>query len=114
MTVDKKRKEEQSLLREMIALYCRGTHKETSLCPSCCALLHYAQERSAKCPHMKTKTFCSNCKTHCYKPEMREKIRSVMRYAGPRMLFHHPILLLRHAIAGKKESHEIKTETVCR
>ena len=22
-------------------------------------------------------TFCSNCKVHCYKPEMREKIREV-------------------------------------
>lgn len=32
---------------------------------------------------METKTFCSNCKVHCYKPEMREKIRDVMRFPAP-------------------------------
>jgi hypothetical protein len=29
---------------------------------------------------------------------MREKIRVVMRYAGPRMTFRHPILTLFHFI----------------
>ena len=37
---------------------------------------------------METKTFCSNCKVHCYKPEMRKKIRAVMRFSGPRMIFY--------------------------
>ena len=37
-------------------------------------------------PHMETKTFCSPARP-CYRPEMREQIRAVMRYAGPRMLF---------------------------
>lgn len=25
----------------------------------------------------KSKTFCSNCKVHCYKPAMRERIKEV-------------------------------------
>jgi hypothetical protein len=29
---------------------------------------------------------------------MRERIRQVMRYAGPRMLFNHPILSVFHLI----------------
>ena len=45
---------------------------------------------------MEQKTFCANCKVHCYKPEMRQQMRAVMRYAGPRMLLTHPILVLRH------------------
>jgi hypothetical protein len=29
---------------------------------------------------------------------MRQKIKEVMRYAGPRMLFKHPYLTLMHGI----------------
>ncbi len=57
---------------------------------------------------METKTFCSNCKVHCYKPEMREKIRIVMRYSGPRMLFVHPVMCLKHLIESKKEKKRLK------
>ena len=34
---------------------------------------------------------------------MREKIRVVMRFSGPRMLFHHPVAAVRHVIETKKE-----------
>lgn len=46
---------------------------------------------SGKCPFMETKIFCSNCRVHCYKLKMRERIRVVMRFSRPRMFFHHPI-----------------------
>ena len=59
--------------------------------------------RSDKCPFMETKTFCSNCKVHCYKPVMWEKIREVMRFSGPRMLFSHPVMAVSHVIESKKE-----------
>ena len=52
---------------------------------------------------METKTFCSNCKVHCYRPEMRQKIREVMRFAGPRMLFVHPVAAVRHLIESRRE-----------
>ena len=55
------------------------------------------------CPHIATKTFCSVCQTHCYKPEMRERIRQVMRWSGPRMLFHHPVLAVRHLAETRKQ-----------
>ena len=69
----------------MIALYCRRQHKtpKGTLCPECRQLHDYALTRIDKCPFMETKTFCSACKVHCYKPDMREKIRAVMRWAGP-------------------------------
>ena len=96
---------------EMIRLYCRKHHKEYDrqtgrLCPVCQQLSDYAKMRSEKCPFMEKKTFCSNCKVHCYKPEMREKIRQVMRFAGPRMLLHHPILAMWHVICTRKEKKE--------
>lgn len=88
----KKRAEEQLLVSEMIALYCRRQHStpKGSLCPECQELCDYALARIDHCPFMETKTFCSACKVHCYKPAMREQIRTVMRWAGPRMLPVHP------------------------
>ena len=40
---------------------------------------------------------------HCYQPQMREQIRQVMRYSGPRILFHHPVMAIRHLIESHKE-----------
>ena len=79
-TVAEKRDGEKLLVSEMIALYCRRQHKtpKGSLCPECRQLHDYALTRIDKCPFMETKTFCSACKVHCYKPEMREKIRAVI------------------------------------
>jgi hypothetical protein len=36
----------------------------------------------------------------CYTPDMRERIRAVMRFSGPRMLLHHPWLALMHLVDG--------------
>lgn len=104
-----KREREKALVSQMIALYCKSNHSGRSLCPDCAALDAYARQRSDKCPFMETKTFCSNCKVHCYKPEMREKIRTVMRFSGPRMIFHHPIVAVRHVIETKKEKKRLET-----
>jgi hypothetical protein len=57
--------------------------------------------RLDRCPYFPNKPTCANCPTHCYKPDMREQVRAVMRYAGPRMLIKHPILAVFHLIDGK-------------
>lgn len=109
--VEKKRIREKELVSQMIRLYCRKQHHEQSgLCPDCAALDDYAKARSDRCPFMETKTFCSNCRVHCYKPEMREKIREVMRFSGPRMIFHHPGTAVRHVIETKKEKRRLEKE----
>lgn len=106
--VQSKREKEKRMVSQMIALYCKKKHGgKKELCPACAALSEYARLRSDKCPFMETKTFCSNCKVHCYKPEMREKIREVMRFSGPRMIFHHPVAALHHVIATKKEKRKL-------
>lgn len=108
-SVETKREREKKMVSEMIALYCRKNHgTRGTLCPECAALNLYAQQRSDKCPFMETKTFCSNCKVHCYKPEMREKIRAVMRFSGSRMIFHHPVAAIRHVIEPKKEKRRLE------
>ncbi len=104
-----KREREKKTVSEMISLYCRKNHgtKKGLLCDECRQLLDYATARSDKCPFMENKTFCSNCKVHCYKPEMREKIRIVMRFSGPRMIMYHPVMAIRHVILCKKEKRRI-------
>jgi hypothetical protein len=104
----KKRNDEKLLISEMIALYCRKQHHSPKgkLCPECQQLHDYALARIEHCPFMETKTFCSACKVHCYKPEMREQIRTVMRWAGPRMLPVHPVLSIKHVIVTMKARRE--------
>lgn len=99
-----KRQREKEMVGQMIALYCKKKHRcREGLCPACTALRDYAFSRSDRCPFMETKTFCSNCKVHCYQPQMREQIRQVMRFCGPRMLFYHPVLAVRHLVESRRE-----------
>ncbi|MCR4599879.1 MAG: nitrous oxide-stimulated promoter family protein [Acetatifactor sp.] len=109
---EKKRAREKQIVSEMITLYCGKNHgtKHGGLCTECKELRDYAVMRSDKCPFMDNKTFCSNCKVHCYKPEMRERIRKVMRYSGPRMMFHHPAMAIRHVIESKREKRRLEKE----
>lgn len=107
--LQKKRDREQALVQQMIQLYCaRRHHTDGGLCPDCQALSDYAAQRVQRCPVMAQKTFCSRCQIHCYQPAMRRQIQTVMRFAGPRMLFYHPLMVLRHALQGKKHRSEAK------
>ncbi len=81
---------QKRVIRNMIRLYCRKKHGGESICEDCDALLVYAVNKLSKCPFKDEKPVCSDCKIHCYKPEMRDKVREVMRFSGPRMLFYHP------------------------
>lgn len=87
---------EKKTVELMIRLYCRKKEKNKSLCPACAGLLQYACSRLDHCPWGERKTTCKHCVIHCYAPEMRERMREVMRFAGPRMLFYHPFAALRH------------------
>ncbi len=108
-SAEQKREREKRIVDEMIRLYCRKNHGQTKeLCRECAELAEYAKRRSDRCPFMEEKTFCSNCKVHCYKPEMREKIRKVMHFSGPRMIFYHPIMAASHVIESKREKIQLK------
>lgn len=68
----------------------------SALCPQCQQLLTYAHQRLERCKFGERKPSCTRCPVHCYKPAMREQIRQVMRYSGPRMLLHDPIVAIVH------------------
>ena len=89
---------EKHTISLMIAMWCRAKHGDRSgvLCDECTALELYAHARLDRCRYGARKSSCRKCPTHCYRPEMREAVRQVMRYAGSRMMLHHPIAALRH------------------
>jgi hypothetical protein len=96
---------EKNTVEAMIRIYCHDQHKTSDelLCTECRGLLDYANSRLNRCPFNADKTTCANCKIHCYRPDMKEKIRDVMRYSGPRMICHHPVLALLHFIDGLRK-----------
>lgn len=109
-----KQEKEIRVVSLMIEKYCRGRHnsKRHELCADCQRLLEYVKYRREKCPFGENKTFCSNCRIHCYKPEMRQKIKEVMRYSGPRMITSHPILAISHVLETKREKRKLKKEAL--
>ncbi len=85
----------------MIGLYCRdhqhgAVKRDGGLCIDCREMKEYSIVKLDNCPFGKNKPVCSKCSVHCYKPGMRKKIREIMKYAGPRMLFEHPVTALQH------------------
>lgn len=103
-TIVSKREKEKKVIQYMIRYYCHKKHHQKEPCKACQELISYAYERIDVCPFMETKSFCSNCKVHCYQKEKREQIRNVMRYSGPRMLFHKPVMVIAHLYYSRKET----------
>lgn len=96
--------QENKTIRTMIQMYCKNCHKTNrALCQDCSDLFKYAEERLKSCRFGESKPTCDTCTIHCYKPDMREKVRTVMRYAGPRMIYTHPIMGFRHLLKKMKK-----------
>ena len=92
---------ERRTIWSMLRDYCKGVHGSAAgLCASCAELGRYTDLRLARCPYREAKPTCVKCPIHCYQADRREEMRTVMRYAGPRMLLRHPILALRHRVDG--------------
>ena len=107
---------EKTTVRQMIEIYCHGKKHErkrllnhVEVCEECSALLDYAYQRLDHCKFLdkpsvpraergEKKPTCKKCPIHCYKPDMKEKMRQAMRYAGPRMMWYHPVAAIRHLI----------------
>ena len=93
---------EWQTIQTMIHIYCRDHHGDRKLCAECQSLLDYAALRLDRCQFGAEKPTCAKCPVHCYQKSRREQVRVVMRYAGPRMLWEHPLLSLRHWLDGLK------------
>jgi predicted amidophosphoribosyltransferase len=96
---------EKQTLAAMMAIYCRDHHGQYGqLCEDCIQLLDYAEQRLANCPFGEDKPACNHCQVHCYSTTQRERVKAVMRYAGPRMLWRHPLLSLYHLLDKRREA----------
>ncbi len=112
------------LLGDFAVIYCNDNHPDAerapldssgaalgvygkrrpAVCVECAELLAYAEKRRASCPK-DPKPFCSYCDTHCYRADMRERMRDVMRYAGPRSVLRgHAIDSVKHLIEGRRHA----------
>jgi len=74
------------------------------LCEECRQFLEYAGARLGRCRFGGQKPTCAHCPVHCYQRERREQARVIMRHAGPRMLWKHPVLSLRHWLDGFRKT----------
>ena len=99
---------ERKTIRTMIRMYCKNNHHPKSeFCEDCSELLEYATTRLKYCQFGDKKPTCARCPIHCYEPEMRDRIRRVMRYSGPRMIYTHPIMGFRHLFKKLKKIENI-------
>jgi Nitrous oxide-stimulated promoter len=104
-----RRAREFTTIAAMVRLYCRCHHgmEGGRLCRDCGALHDYARRRLERCVFGEDKPTCAKCTVHCYKAAMRERVRTVMRWAGPRMLWHHPVMTVRHFIAERRPAPQL-------
>lgn len=94
---------EYKTIEAMVRIFCKDHHQGgVRLCVSCEELRAYAHYRLEKCPFGSEKPTCVNCKVHCYQAAMRERVREVMRYSGPKMVLRHPYLALMHILVDGK------------
>lgn len=106
----------------LCSIYCAGNHHDHErtplvsdasalgvygrrvprLCDECAGHIRYAEKRRAYCPK-DPKPFCAHCDTHCYKADESEWQRQMMRYAGPRSMWHgYAIPGIKHALEARK------------
>lgn len=99
--VRKRLQREKQTVEKMIRIFChKQHHQKIGLCEECKELQKYAINRLDSCKFGEKKPTCGKCTVHCYKPLMKKKIISVMRYSGPKMIYFHPVNAIRHLIDG--------------
>ncbi len=97
----------------MLSMHCKGNHdRDKGLCDDCLELLEYSRKRLDKCPFIESKPTCAKCPTHCYERTHRERMKAVMRYAGPRMVLRHPVMAMLHTVDGLKKPKSSRSGNV--
>ena len=112
-----KKRKDIRVLANFVRIYCRENHKDVekqsfhiadknlqarlaglNLCPDCSRLLEHGIAKLSMCEY-DPKPSCRKCKTHCYAPGYREKVRQVMRFSGTYLIKHGRLDLLLHYLA---------------
>ncbi|UCE11445.1 MAG: nitrous oxide-stimulated promoter family protein [Candidatus Thorarchaeota archaeon] len=96
--------DEKNTVENMIRFYCEKKHDSVSnICDECAELLDYSHARLSRCRYGEEKPTCRKCPVHCYKPDMRQQIRAVMRFSGPRLALRAPMVWIRHQLHDRKD-----------
>jgi len=90
---------EKKTLKAMIDLYYKK-HPEQNFEKE--DTLNYAMDRLSFCRFGEEKPTCKVCPIHCYKKSYKERMQIIMRYAGPRMLFYHPVMSIEHLLKERQ------------
>lgn len=108
--MNKRLQRELTTITAMAKIYCQAKHKtRLNLCVECTEVMEYAQARLGTCPFGDDKPTCVNCTVHCFSHKRREQVRQIMRYAGPRMLWRHPVLTLFHFHDKRRQAPQLET-----
>jgi hypothetical protein len=113
-SLTKSQLDDLKILARFIELYCRAKHdrkasgevpvpellqsgkkRQMTLCRECAGLLEHGMKKRALCP-LDPKPACKNCRIHCYTPEYRQKIRTIMAYSGRKMILRGRLDYLWH------------------
>ena len=99
---------EWKTMSAMVQIYCRDHHHPADgLCAECQQFLDYAGVRLERCRFGQEKPTCANCPVHCYQRDRREQARVIMRHAGLRMMWEHPVMSLCHWLDGFRKAPQI-------
>jgi len=91
---------EKKIFEKMVLIYCKKKHKYDSACMDCREIIKYGHNKINNCIHGKEKPFCSKCTVHCYEKNIKEKVKDIMIFSGPRIFFYHPIVSLKHFLSS--------------
>jgi MinD superfamily P-loop ATPase len=108
----KRMKREKKTIGYMVDFYCNKHHITQEPCKECSEFKVYAFMRLDNCPFQDKKSTCGKCVIHCYRPDMKEKAKKIMRYSGPRMLLHHPSIAMHHAWDAHRKAPTLAKKTV--
>ena len=89
---------EKAVVAKMIRLYYRRKLGLREPSTEELELLSYAERRLTRCKFGEQKPACKRCPIHCYRSDMRAKIREVMRWAGPRIIIYDPVAAIKHLL----------------
>jgi len=98
-------KREYNTVKAMVEIYCKAHHRTSTPmdeCEPCREFLDHVSDRLDRCSYGQDKPSCKQCAIHCYRPEMKARARAIMIFSGPKMLFSHPIMAIRHLIHSRK------------
>ncbi len=100
-------------VKAMVEVYCHDHHgTKDALCSECRELLDYAEVRLDRCPYGEENRRNKASNPPAINPNLKEQMRLVMRYSGPRMLLKHPILAVRHLLHEKREVPETSSQCI--